>query len=272
MSGAANIVDERDLHGFVDGRLTPDRRQAVERYLETNPEAAADVAAWQSQNEALQKAYGPVVGETVPLRLSLVRLDTRQAMARGGRWTFGFAGFAAGLVAGAVVTVLTWGALRGYPAAAPQSVLHETLARRALVAHQTFTPEVRHPVEVRSGEAHLAMWLQRRTTVPIRLPDLAGEGFSLLGGRLLPGGGAAAAALLMYESKNGERLTLYLSRAGTGGETAFRYQEDGGTGAFYWVDRNVGYVLTGPPDRDRLLVLAKRIYDAFDPPAATPRP
>src|SRR6516162_2252336 len=43
---------------------------------------------------------------------------------------------------------------------------------------------------------------------------------------------------------DGERLTLCL-RAGVGGDTAFRYHEKDGIGAFYWSDE--GLVMRSPP-------------------------
>jgi anti-sigma factor RsiW len=264
MSAAADDIREAELHAHVDGRLPPERRAAMAAHLAASPEDATSVEAWRAQNEALRKAFEPVASEPVPLRLSLVRLDTRASSMAEGRWKMAMPAFAAGLVAGVVLTGLAWWHFRLQVVTEAQTVAHETLARRAFGAHRVFTAEVRYPVEVKAGEAHLAAWLQRRTTVPVRLPDLTAEGFNLLGGRLLPDGAEGSAALLMFEAKGGERLTLYLSKAANSEETSFRYEEKNGAGAFYWIDRNVAYVLAGPADRDRLLRLAKRVYDAFE--------
>ena len=43
-----------------------------------------------------------------------------------------------------------------------------------------------------------------------------------------------------------------------------RYQEAGPVAAFYWVDDNKGYVVSGPADRDRLLKVAQSIYDQME--------
>jgi anti-sigma factor RsiW len=51
-----------------------------------------------------------------------------------------------------------------------------------------------------------------------------------MGGRLLPAEDGPAAQF-MYENGTGERLTLYF-RNGIGDETAFRYHEEVGIGAF----------------------------------------
>ena len=51
MSDAARPIDEDDLHAFVDGQLTPDRRASLQRYLDSNPDAARRVAAYQLQRD-----------------------------------------------------------------------------------------------------------------------------------------------------------------------------------------------------------------------------
>jgi len=137
----------------------------------------------------------------------------------------------------------------------------------AIAAHRTFSVEVRHPVEVDSGqEAHLVQWLSKRLGRQLVVPNLTIAGFRLMGGRLLPAEDGAAAQF-MYENGNAERLTLYL-RAGIGGETAFRYHEEGGVGAFYWADEGFGYALAAKADRDLLLRIAEIVYQQTSPDGA----
>jgi anti-sigma factor RsiW len=45
--------------------------------------------------------------------------------------------------------------------------------------------------------------------------------------------------------------------------------EEGRVGAFYWYDGTVGYALVGPADRDRLLHLARIVYDQLDAPSGS---
>jgi len=90
------------------------------------------------------------------------------------------------------------------------------------------------------------------------VPDLTAVGFRLMGGRLLPAGDRAAAQF-MYQNSNSERLTLYL-RSGVGGETVFRYHQEGGVGAFYWSDEGFGYAIAAKADRDLLLRIAELVY------------
>jgi anti-sigma factor RsiW len=137
----------------------------------------------------------------------------------------------------------------------------------AIAAHRTFSLEVRHPVEVDAGqEAHLVQWLSKRLGRSLVVPDLAAAGFQLMGGRLLPAEDGPAAQF-MYQNSNGERLTLYL-RAGVGGETAFRFHEEGGIGAFYWSDEGFGYAIAAKAGRDLLQRIAELVYHQTSPDGA----
>src|SRR5207237_10372219 len=83
-------------------------------------------------------------------------------------------------------------------------------ARRAAVAHATYSPEVRHPVEVGADdEQHLVNWLSKRLGVKVRAPKLEDAGMSLVGGRLLPGDDGPVEQV-MSQAMNGGRLSLYM--------------------------------------------------------------
>ena len=125
-----------------------------------------------------------------------------------------------------------------------------TITADAISAYQVFSVEVRHPVEVDvDHEGHLIQWLSKRLGRKLIVPDLSAAGFRLMGGRLLPAEGGAAAQFMYQNGK--DRLTLYL-RTDIGGETAFRYSEKNGVGAFYWSDQGFGYALAAKADRKTL--------------------
>ena len=48
--------------------------------------------------------------------------------------------------------------------------------------------------------------------------------------------------------------------AASAAETAFRFEHDGNTSAFYWVDQGFGYALAGNLPRAELLALATLVY------------
>jgi anti-sigma factor RsiW len=142
---------------------------------------------------------------------------------------------------------------------------HE-FVRQAGLAHAVYTPEVRHPVEVTAQEqAHLVQWLSKRLGKPLKVPDLSGQGFDLVGGRLLPGD-AGARAQFMFQNAAGQRVTLYLgalTKTAVGGskqETGFRFEPQAGIPSFYWVDQGFGYALAGQLPHASLMQLAQAVY------------
>jgi anti-sigma factor RsiW len=157
--------------------------------------------------------------------------------------------------------------LTGPPSPSSPGAVARMITADAIAAYRTFSVEVRHPVEVDAGqEAHLVQWLSKRLGRQLVVPDLAAAGFQLMGERLLPAEDGPAAQF-MYENGNRERLTLYL-RTGVGGETAFRYHEEGGIGAFYWSDEGFGYAIAAKADRDLLLRIAELVYRQTSPDGA----
>ena len=108
----------------------------------------------------------------------------------------------------------------------------------------------------------MTQWLSKRLGAELRIPDLQSIGLKLVGGRLLPGP-TGAAAFYMYEGQSGERYTIYCSKAGVG-QTALRYKSGDGLGAFYWVDDQVAYAVSGPADREKLEQVTKSVYEQVD--------
>ncbi|OLL32056.1 anti-sigma factor [Burkholderia sp. SRS-W-2-2016] len=135
-------------------------------------------------------------------------------------------------------------------------------AQRADVAYAVYSPERRHPVEVAaSEEAHLINWLSKRLNRPLSVPSLQEYGYSLVGGRLLPGE-AGPAAQFMYENQAGARLTLYVA-GGTQDQTAFRLLRDGNRRTFYWVSDGMGYALSGAIAEGKLRAIAIDVCSAL---------
>lgn len=239
---------EADFHAYVDGRLEVARRVEIEQWLTTNPDDAARVHAWRRQKESLHALFDETLEEPVPERLLLAA--RRRQNPRG----WGMAAAVAWLSIGVVVGFVVRG---GTPVSTPMP----TLAHNAAIAHVVYTPEVRHPVEVGADqEAHLVQWLSKRLSTPLKVPHLAGEGFELVGGRLLPGE-AGPVAQFMYQDKQGRRLTLYVrSDAAESHDTAFRFAQEGKVGVFYWLDGKLGYALSGELPRELLLKLSEVAY------------
>ncbi len=129
--------------------------------------------------------------------------------------------------------------------------------KRRLWRTPVFSPEVRHPVELDANYSdHLFAWLSKRLGVKLATPDFRAEGFELLGGRLLSGEGGPAAQF-MYQDWQGRRVTLYVRHAPKREvDTGFRHSRQDGVEVFYWVDRDLGYALSGAIDRPVMQRLA----------------
>jgi anti-sigma factor RsiW len=169
-------------------------------------------------------------------------------------WLAAGAGLA--LALGPLAPRLTGGAWNGLGGQPPG------FAQRADVAYAVYTPERRHPVEVAaSDEEHLITWLSKRLNRPLSVPSLQEYGYSLVGGRLLPGE-AGPAAQFMYENRDGARLTLYVTGIARD-ETAFRLFRDGNRRTFYWISDGMGYALSGPIAEGKLRSIAIDVCSAL---------
>jgi anti-sigma factor RsiW len=207
-------------------------------------------------SQALHQLYDPVLAEAVPARLQARRQRWR-APALAAAWVV--LGLCAGTIAG-------W-QLHAWRAFVPPQAEVPGFVRRAAIAHATYLPEVRHPVEVGADqEQHLVAWLSKRLGAQVRAPKLDAIGYSLVGGRLLPGDNGPVAHF-MYQTEKGNRITLYVrTEAAENRETAFRFSAEGNVKVFYWIDRKLGYALSSADlDRDGLLKVANAVYQQLNP-------
>ena len=265
MTPLGRPVEEDDLHARIDGQLAHNRAEDVDAYLAAHPEEQARFSQYAAQRQALRAAFAAQADGPIPMRLRAAHLLAQKRRQRLRR--FGQIAAAVGLIA--IGGIGGWAArdLAGPLSSLPPGAVARMITADAITAYRTYSVEVRHPVEVDAGqEAHLVQWLSKRLGRQLVVPDLASAGFRLMGGRLLPAEDGPAAQF-MYENGNAERVTLYL-RAGVGGETAFRYHQEGGIGAFYWSDEGFGYAITAKADRDLLLRIAEIVYQQTSPGGA----
>lgn len=304
MKSGQTPITEADLHAYVDGQLPAERRREIDAYLAERPEEAQRLDRYLAHKRELRALFDPVLDEAVPPRLARAAgrapwraWPLRQLAAavvlllvgggagwglRGvlpdgaGAWPAGSvrsssqsgaAGMAAEVagVTGATGATDSAGAA-GTGASAPTAAF----AHRAAVAHAVYSPERRRPVEVEAAhEDQLVTWLSRRLGAPIKVPVLHGLGYSLEGGRLLPGG-SGPVAQLMYRDQDGKRLTLYVSNEADvnaaghprspAGHTGFRFAQQGSVNVFYWVDGAFGYAISAEADRSALAAVSAEVY------------
>ena len=243
-------ISDTDLHAYVDGELAPDRQHAVIAWLAEHPADAARVAGYQQLTTALRALHPTEPG--LPALPVLPAAGRRHAYAR--RAAAVVAWFSIGGLAG-------WFAHSGLQQVPLTAQLTQQLVQPAAFAHQVYSPEIAHPVEVSSDqEQHLIAWLSKRLKTPVRAPNLGELGYRLIGGRLLPSTDRMAAQF-MYQDAHGLRITLYIRRgAWNNQETSFHYAHANSLGTFYWIDGPMGYALSGELHQEKLLKIAETVY------------
>lgn len=279
-------MNEAELQAWVDGRLPPDRQAAVERYLAEHPAEAARLQAYREQNAALHTLFDDILAARVPDALhppgpGAESAATAHGAAAAGRnrpawavpaWRRMAAMLAVAVGAGVIGGAAGWtlrGAGTDAGAGSAASGAAQTLAalpRQAAIAHAVYTPEVKHPVEVGADQQqHLVAWLSKRLGKQLRPPQLAKQGYELVGGRLLPGD-TGPVAQFMYADASGQRLTLYVSSGQKQNrDTGFRFAQEGNVGVFYWIDGSFGYALSAAVGKKELSQIANAVYEQLLP-------
>lgn len=258
MTSAEFSIGEDALLAYADGQLEGEHKLAVERYLAANPDKAAEIAHWQRQNEAMTALYSGAAKEPLPSRLKPHRIAHDLARQRRDRYQF---------AAAAAVLIIIGGTIGwfGRDAVSPVEAQSELLIDNAVVAHNLFVKEKRHAVEVAAAEEqHLVSWLSARIDTQIDAPDLSAEGFSLVGGRLLPAGAylkTGPAAQLMYENASAERVTLYITSALPDKKEVWSFETRGDVEAYYWANNTVTCTVVGDVTEDELRKLGKKVFE-----------
>ena len=246
---------ERDIHMALDGELPAEDRMAFDFWLNANPEMAARSARYAADGEALRAAFAGVLSEPVPARLAETLLGrTAGRRAPPSPWW----------LAAAAVLLLAAGGASGYLAGSAGSGAGDTasdqLAEEAIAAHVVYAAEQRHAVEVPASDRdHMETWLSSRVGLKLVPPDLAPDGFHLVGGRLLPAG-SHKAAMLLYEDAAGDRLSVFVTAESAARGSGTYAEMADGPRAVYWLDKGYGCAVVGVLPSGRLNAVAASAY------------
>ena len=194
-------IGEDDLHAFVDGFLDTERRQAVERYLTDQPDAAARVAGWQAANKALREAIGWKAQQPVPIALNVARLVEARLARRWSNWS----------IAAGVVLALMIGAGSGWIARGPGVPTGvASVGMEAMATYRVYAADDMHPVEFGADQrSQLVNWISQRLGRHVAPPDLSQAGYQFVGGRLVatPHG---PAGMFLYSGPKQNRIELFV--------------------------------------------------------------
>jgi anti-sigma factor RsiW len=244
--------EEWSLHAYADGEIAKHESRALDERMADDPEARAKVEAWRRQKNWLKEAFDPVLEETVPPN---IRAALRQ---RRGITLSPYA------IAAALALLIVGGASGWFASFALNAPQATQFADIAIEAHELYTHETRHAVEVAANDSeHLTTWLSKRVGHQLVIPDLTARGYTFLGGRLLAAG-TQPAAQLMYEDANKRRVTVFLTANEGGAETKFTIEQKDGVTACSWLDGPLGFVITGETSRDDIVGLANIVYRSFE--------
>jgi len=246
---------ERDVHMALDGELPQDERAELQAWLDASPEMKARSQRFEADRMRLRETFATVLDEPVPDSLArVVTGEAKKPSAAAPRWR----------MAAAAALLLAVGAGGGYLAGMAglgrEAQARDELAEEAIAAHTIYAAEQRHAVEVGANDRdHLLGWLSKRLGLTLVAPDLAAEGFDLVGGRLLPAGQKAAAHLL-YEDAKGNRISIYVTPEGAEKAKGIYKDEEGAASAIYWLDKGWGCAVVGTLPQDQLLDIGRNAY------------
>lgn len=253
---------DRDIHLALDGELPAEERADFEAWLEADPDIKARYTRFADDADRLRDALAGVVDEAVPERLSgLVMAGATVGDRRAAWWGHWRA-------AAAAVLMFLVGGAGGYFIGAGQDQAEDRLAEQAVGAYLTYAVDQPRAVEVDAGDKLLLDgWLSKRVGLKLVAPDLSGQGFELLGGRILPYDDKVA-ALLVYKDAAGKQISLYVTATTEDGIKG-TYAEAGGLSAVYWLDKGFGCAVVGALPSDQLTDVARSAWRQLLKGAAT---
>jgi anti-sigma factor RsiW len=244
-------ITEDDLHAYVDRVLESERQAEVAAYLEGHPDVAKRVAGFSDQRSLLREALAPIADEPLPPQLNLSRIIENRRRRPG---PFGWA--VAAILMLSIGGIAGW-VMRGSLQASPGGLV--ALAQEAADSYSVYAPDRVRPVEMRATDsAQLVQWVSNRLHQPVKLPDLTGSGYRLMGGRLVATSHGPA-AMFMYDDDRGERLVV-LTRPMQSDQSAPMAPHTGGNVAgFAWADGGMGYSLVGQAAAESLKPIANEV-------------
>lgn len=228
-------ISNDDLHAYVDGALDPLARARVEAHLQQHSEDAERVGAYQRQNEALRSLADTLDRTPGGRAIHLPRRALRSRLVHALSW------------AAAVAALLVLGGGSGWWAhgALDRASSKPELYQLAAGAYRLYTVQQKHPVEVWANERdHLQKWLANSLGAPFVAPELAQQGYELVGGRLLSNV-SGPAALLLYEGTDKQRIVLYVAQTSAWGEGKAAFEAVGDLRTFTWKNGPLWFSLAG---------------------------
>lgn len=237
---------EQELHAYVDGRLSAERCQALQRYLARHPQLAAELQSWQEDIRRLRACLADPSQLNASPQLDPRRI--RERLRQHGRRRLA--------ITASLLFALLLGTGSGWQLRERAMQAGSEPMQDALEAHRLFAQTQSPTLDKRSTDIReLEAWLAGIFGHVVPLHALAERGLLPIGGRLLANE-QGVAALLLFEDNSGERLSLYLRLPGQRyGRMPVGNRTQGELQTYFWSHDGFNYALVshrGDPRADQL--------------------
>lgn len=237
---------ERDLHAYIDHALSDAERQQIERYLQTQPEIAAQVQGWQRDAQSLRAALHDTLLQPDNPALDPAAIRQRRRQHTRRHWA----------TAAVLLIAVSVGGLGGWQARQMTLLSSSLPMTDALVAHRMFAEQGVLPADYKvDQESDMQAWIDRYFSRAERLPDLSSAGFQPVSSRLLSTD-QGAAAMVLYTNTSGQQISFYIRPPGPHNSLLPRgNRRDGDLQAEYWSGPGYNYAIVGPTEGPAARVL-----------------
>ena len=240
------------LPAYFDGELDADRRAEFEEHLRECPDCAREIEAQHQLRAALSDdafRHRPPASLSAHVRAALRREDSRPSARRRLLW----AAAAAVLLVG--VGLSAWGVVL-----ASRTPSADLLLAREVAASHARSLLAEHLLDVASSDRHTVKpWFQGRIDFAPPVPDFAGQGFRLVGGRLDDLAGRTAAALVYRRRQHVINLFVWPARGGE--EVAERTTQERGYHLVFWSRAGLNYAAVSDLNPDELKEFTRLVRD-----------
>ncbi|MFJ6325809.1 MULTISPECIES: anti-sigma factor [unclassified Rhizobium] len=265
------------LSAFMDGEMSRDEKEELEKLIASDPEARRILDELRHGSDVGRKAFEEVLKEPVPLALvrsikSAQPPKSRDAAApRLARPSFKLAPTGRQSLAAALILFVLGGGI-GYlfgmqpadvPAAAPLTPA-QTAVRNWLddiaAYHRIYSRQPRHMVEMQASELdEISKWLSSTVGVKFNFPDLAADGLVFQGARMFIAGGKPVGQLI-YKNLDGDVVAICFTKTdGVANNGNFDETIKDDVSIVSWYRDGATYAVVGPSSDAMLDQIANRV-------------
>jgi anti-sigma factor RsiW len=236
---------EEELHAYLDGELTADRRAEVTAYLRDHPAEARRLEAYRADGEAIGRLF---------LRTPQARMSRRAPSSSWRRKTWIRAAAAVLVLAVTFATGLTW-----YWQGRVDETVWARFGAEALAAHLALMNPDSPPV-MTASLGDVAEFFSATVRTPMHLEDPANPQFTLVGSKFLTGA-KGRVTQLAFRNRAGVLVTMYFEPWPRKRDAPFRaLASQSNVRTIGWTDRELGCAVTGALPEDELERIGNALY------------